>query len=59
MWLPAVDLNSKRVPHATQGILDLDLTKLLVGLSLDLLEQLALCRQDLLESLLQGWLGGR
>lgn len=48
-----------RAPHATKGILDLDFTELLVGLGLDLLQQLALRRQDLFEGLLECWLGGR
>lgn len=48
------------IPHATQGILDLDISKLLVGMRLDLLQKFALCRQNLFERLLEIRLrGGR
>ena len=47
------------IPHASQRILNFDIAELLISLCLDLLQQFALRRQDLLESLLKCWLGGR
>jgi hypothetical protein len=41
------------VPHSTQCIFDLDITELLVGMCFDLFQEFALCRQDLLEGLLE------
>jgi hypothetical protein len=45
-------------PHAAESVLDLDLADDLVAVGLDLLEQLALGRDDLLQGLLEGGLGG-
>jgi hypothetical protein len=49
--------NKGNLPHATETILDLDVTKLLVSKSLDFLEEFALGRNDLLQSLLEIWFG--
>jgi len=45
-------------PHAAESVLDLDLADDLVAMGLDLLEELALGRDDLLEGVLEGGLGG-
>jgi hypothetical protein len=41
------------IPHSTQGIFDLDIAELLVSKCLDLLQELALCGQNLLEGLFE------
>lgn len=43
-------------PHATESVLDLDLANDLVGLALDLLEELPLLWNDLPERFLEVWL---
>jgi hypothetical protein len=43
-------------PHATKGVLDLDIANLGLANSLDLLEQLTLLWDSLGQRLLEGWL---
>jgi hypothetical protein len=51
--MAVLDFKGCYVPHSTQCILDLDIAELLVRMCLDLLEEFALCRQNLLEGLLE------
>lgn len=46
-------------PHPAQGVFHLDISELLVGMCLDLLQQITLGWQDLLEGILEIRLGGR
>lgn len=44
-------------PHATQGILNLDISELLVGMGLDLFQELAFRRQHFPEGVFEIGLG--